>query len=62
MAYHIIMHITKYNNYNVEEKEKKDAPMKITCLFQLFLKLYEVGPPKARTYTYEKSSPSYELS
>jgi hypothetical protein len=46
----------------VDEKEKKDTPMKITSLFQLLLKLYKVGPPKARTYTYEKSSPLYELS
>jgi hypothetical protein len=45
----------------MDEKEEKDTPTKNALLFQLLLKLYKVWPPKARTYTYEKSSPSYEL-
>lgn len=46
----------------MDEKEEKDTPIKNTWLCQLLLKLYKVWPPKARTYTYKKSSSSYELS
>jgi hypothetical protein len=39
------MHITKLNNYKMDEKKKNNTPIKNTCLLHVLLKIYKDNIP-----------------